>query len=205
MLLRRRLTPLGQAAIGAAHAVGADASMLYVFASRHGEFQRSLRLMVALARGEGLSPADFSLSVHNALAGLLSIAEGAHAGHTAIAAGPDSFAAGLLEAVALLAAQPTARVLLVYYDDDLPAPFASLQNEAPVGALALAVLLVSPLANPDDQAGGETLAFSAIAQPAGPSRPTISQAEDFLRFLAGTEAQGTAAGGRMALEWRRAS
>ena len=197
MMLRRRLTPLGQAAIASAYQAGADAGMHYVFASRHGEFRRSLRLLETLAQGEGLSPADFSLSVHNALAGLLSIATGARAGHTAIAAGADSFAAGLLEATALLAAQPAARVLLVYFDEDLPPPFAGLVPEPPAGALALAVLLGT--------AGGEPVAFSTAAEPAATARPTTAQAEDFLHFLASGQQAGSAAGGRMRLEWRRAA
>lgn len=201
MLLRRRLTPLGQSAIAAAYQAGAAAGLHYIFASRHGEFRRSLRLLQSLAQGEALSPADFSLSVHNALAGLLSIATGARAGHTALAAGADSFAAGLVEAAALLAAQPAARVLLVYFDDDLPPPFDSLAPGPPAGPLALALLLAAP----QPQGGGEAVAFSAQAEPGAPALPTTAQAEAFLRFLASGQAAAVAPGGRLRLEWRRAA
>ena len=90
--LRRRVTPIGQAGFAAAHVLGADSRHArIVFCSRHGEFSRTLALLQALAADEPLSPADFSLSVHNALLGLLSIAWKNSAGHSSIAAGPDSF------------------------------------------------------------------------------------------------------------------
>src|SRR5262249_34348958 len=94
-LLRRRVTPIAQRALRAAFSL-AHGETRYVFCSRHGEFRRTLGLLQSIARREESSPAEFSLSVHNALVGLLSIATGNHAGHTAIAAGPDSFGFGLV-------------------------------------------------------------------------------------------------------------
>jgi len=43
--------------------------------------------MEGLVAGEGVSPAEFTLSVHHALVGLLSIAQSNRRGHTALAAG----------------------------------------------------------------------------------------------------------------------
>ncbi len=201
MMLRRRLTPIGQAAIAVAYGAGAHKGVHYVFTSRHGEFGRSLRLLEALAAAQPLSPADFSLCVHNALAGLLSIATRAHAGHTAIAAGPDSLAAGLLEAAALLASNPATPVLLVYFDDDLPAPYDSLLPEAVTGPLALAVLL-GPVG--DCEVEG-VISFVAAPQPAAPQAATAAPANAFLRFLAESLPSIQASGARMKLEWRRAA
>ena len=199
MMLRRRLTPLGQAAIAAAYGAGAKAGVHYVFASRHGEFQRSLRVLEALAAEQPLSPADFSLCVHNALAGLLSIATSALAGHTAIAAGPDSLAAGLLEAAGLLAADPMTPVLLAYFDDDLPAPYDIFQPEPATGPLALAVLLGSPSA--------EAAAIRFVATPclSASSSATALPARVFLRFLAENLPTAEAIGGRLQVAWCRAA
>ncbi len=199
MMLRRRLTPLGQAAIATAYQAGAEAGLHYVFTSRHGEFARSLRLLETLAAEQPLSPADFSLCVHNALAGLLSIATQAQAGHTAIAAGPDSLAAGLLEAAALLADNPSRPVLLVYFDDDLPPPYATLQPEPAAGALALAVLL-GP-----GEAGEGAIRFLASPQPSAPQAATAAPANAFLAFLAEGLPHAEASGARMRVEWRRAA
>src|ERR1700677_3515966 len=97
-LLRRRVTALGKMAFKAAFDLSALEPARFIFCSRHGEFQRTLSILTTLATGEAVSPAEFSLSVHNALAGLLSIAQHNTGGHTAIAAGADSFHAGLIEA-----------------------------------------------------------------------------------------------------------
>src|SRR6516164_4833273 len=140
MMLRRRLGPLGQRAIAAAYETGADAGARYIFASRHGDLRRTATLLASLAARETLSPAEFSVSVHNAFAGLLSIATQATAGHTAIAAGPDSFAFGIVEAVGCLMAAPAERVLLVYCDEAPPVPYGELSIATGEG-LALALLL----------------------------------------------------------------
>src|SRR5580658_10067559 len=73
VLLRRRITPIGQAVLRAAWSLPGLERARFVFASRHGEFNRTLTMLEAMADDEGPSPADFSLSVHNALPGLLSI------------------------------------------------------------------------------------------------------------------------------------
>src|SRR5258708_18946058 len=89
MMLRRRSTALGQKMIASALACGETAlTGRYVLASRHGEFSRTLGILKSLAAHELPSPAEFSMSVHNGLAGLLSIHLGNTRGHTALAAGP---------------------------------------------------------------------------------------------------------------------
>lgn len=199
MLLRRRLTPLGQAAIATACEVGADAAMHYVFTSRHGEFARSLRLLEALANHQPLSPAEFTLCVHNALPGLLSIARHAMAGHTAIAAGPDSLAGGLLEVAGLLAVDPATPVLLVHFDDDLPAPYDALRREPAAGPVALAVLFGAA------DRGGLPIQVSATPQPWNPRATTAGAALGLLRFLRDGLPSLGVEGARLRLEWRRAA
>jgi hypothetical protein len=198
MMLRRRLTATGQAALAAASEADAPQEARYVFCSRHGEFTRTIRLLQAVAEREALSPADFSVSVHNALAGILSIASQSQEGHTAIASGADSFAAGLIEAIGLLAVQADRPVLLVYFDDDLPPPYDEIEPPDAEGGLALAVLL---------SAGGETgLPVHATISAAADSATdgTTRQAFDFVRFLASGEAERSTAGRAFDLRWRRA-
>ena len=81
---RRRLGLLGRLAVQAAWwCQGEDLGMPVVFASRYGDAGRALELLAELARGEPVSPATFSLSVHNAVSGMYSIACGDHTQHLA--------------------------------------------------------------------------------------------------------------------------
>jgi hypothetical protein len=80
-----------------------------------------------LANGVPLSPTSFGLSVHNAAAGLFSIARLDHASSTALAAGKSSVEHAVIEACGLLAeAEP--EVLLVVYDCPLPKIYAAFQD-----------------------------------------------------------------------------
>jgi hypothetical protein len=196
-MLRRRLGPMGQMAIAAIDAMAPLPPARYLFCSRHGEFHRSLGLLDAIARRQPVSPAEFSMSVHNALVGLLSIATKDMAGHTAIAAGKDSLAWGLVEAASCLAADPAQPVLLIYHDEDLPPPYAGFN--APGGAtLALAVLLGA-------SGGGETIDMTAERADGDPAASTVKQALDLLRFLASGEAERRSIGVGTRLDWRRAA
>jgi hypothetical protein len=198
-LLRRRVTPIGQAALRAAYPL-ARANARYVLCSRHGEFQRTLGLLRSVANREESSPAEFSLSVHNALAGLLSIATGNHVGHTAIAAGVDSFGFGLVEALGCLVEQPEEPVLLVYFDEALPAPYDELPDVHDEPGIALALLLAPAEMTSDD------LAFSA--EPCTGSDPhasASSQALGFLEFILSDRTALETRGSRMVWRWERGS
>ncbi len=108
-----------------------------VFASRHGEVHRSLELLEALAKEEGLSPTSFSLSVHNAAAGLFSIGRKDRSPSTSLAAGLDSLPMAVLEAAGMLA-EGAPRVLVVAQEEPLPAPFQPYVAERePCAAVAL--------------------------------------------------------------------
>jgi Beta-ketoacyl synthase, N-terminal domain len=147
--LRRRVTAIGKTAFKAACDLTIPENARFIFCSRHGESERTLRILTALAANDPVSPADFSLSVHNALAGLLSIALRNTAGHSAIALGPDSFGCALIEAASCLIDQPDQPVLLVYYDECLPAPYNEISDEND-SCIALAMLLASPQHEADD-------------------------------------------------------
>ena len=138
-LLRRRVGILGQHALRLAWGMPCSGEARLIVSSRHGEFRRSLGILDAIIAGADVSPAEFTLSVHHALVGLLSIARGNCRGHTAIAAGPESFCFGFMEAAACLAENAAEPVLLIHYDEPLPEPF----DRPPGPALALVVALAA--------------------------------------------------------------
>jgi hypothetical protein len=195
MMLRRRATPIGQKALGAALACSGVKDARYILASRHGEFDRTVVVLASLAEGEQPSPAEFSMSVHHGLAGLLSIHTGNRAGHTAVAGSLDSFGYGLVEAAACLAEMPAQPVLLFYFDAPLPEGYAPFRPEAESALpLVLAMTLVA--------ADGEPMKVSASLADDDADQQSLPLA--FLRFLLKKEASASARGGRMMWRWHRA-
>jgi hypothetical protein len=194
LLLRRRVGPIGQAALRAAWAMPHIDRARFVFASRHGEFDRTLTMLENVADNDGPSPADFSLGVHNALAGLLSVATKNRRGHTAIAAGVDSFGFGLMEAAARVLEQPNEPVLLAYYDAGLPPGYPDTVPAITEATLALALTIV-----PRDQAPRRIV---MAATPAATKQPGEAAAAVFLRFLRATAPDAAATGERMHWRWR---
>ena len=127
-MLRRRAGFLGRMALEVAYAcIGQDADVPTVFCSRHGEVGRALALLGDLARGEPLSPTSFGLAVHNASAGLFSIARADRANHIALAAGPSTIEHAVIEACGLLA-DGAPMVLLVACDEPLPALLSAFED-----------------------------------------------------------------------------
>jgi hypothetical protein len=127
-MLRRRAGTLGKMALEVAYAcLGEQVDVVTVFCSRHGEVGRAIGLLDDLVAGEPLSPAGFGLSVHNATAGLLSIARGDGANQLALAGGAATVEHGVIEACSLLA-DGAPMVLLVAYDAPLPAPMSSFED-----------------------------------------------------------------------------
>ena len=194
-LLRRRVGQLGQAALRAAWGLPGTKKSRFVFASRHGEFGRTAKIMDALVRRDEVSPADFSLSVHHAFAGLLSIATANGRGHSAVAACHDSFFNALLESAASLAEAPLEDVTLVYYDEPLPAPFSRF-NRHDDDYLALALLLSAT-----DGVQLRLMTCLRDMQAARTPRP----AEEFLKFLLENRAGGSAVGERLLWRWEKSN
>ena len=123
---RRRMSSLSRMSVHAALAVTRDLEVDYsVFCSRHGELRRSHRLLIAIAAGEELSPAEFSQAVHNTSSGLYSIIRKTHSPTCSIASGAASFGHGWMEAEGFLAENPNGRVLLVDYDERPPVEYSA--------------------------------------------------------------------------------
>lgn len=136
---RRRLSPLARAVLHVANqCAGHLPSVQFVYASRHGELQRTMELLANLATGEPLSPTTFGLSVLNASPGLYSIIRQDTAPATAISAGENTLASGLQEA--LLRAGQGMPVLFVYADAPLPSPLQETEA-SPSDLIALSLLI----------------------------------------------------------------
>ena len=127
-MLRRRAGFIGKMALEVAYRClnGGNAAAT-VFCSRHGECARSVELLQDLVQDHPLSPTSFSLSVHNATAGLLSIARHDQSNHSALSAGDSGVEHAVIEACGLLA-DGASEVLLVVYDGLLPNEFMAYQD-----------------------------------------------------------------------------
>lgn len=110
-----------------------------VFASSVSDTSNCHELLQTLASADRqVSPTRFHNSVHNVTAGYWSIATGDTASYTMVSAYDGSFAAGLVEALSLVATDQS-RVMLVAYDIEYPSP---LREKRPIAdAFAVALLL----------------------------------------------------------------
>ncbi len=147
---RRRHTFTIALALAAAHQVLADpaegAELPAVFACSGGDTDVIDRICQALTLPERpVSPQQFLNSVHNAPAGYWSIADQNQATTQSLSAYDASFAAGLLEAGAQIAAGAP-EVLLVAYDVPAPAPIWPFR---PLHAPCAVALLLGAAGLPD--------------------------------------------------------
>jgi hypothetical protein len=196
MNIRRRLGPLHRLTISHAAGLSQAKGAVIVTCSRHGDFQRTMRVLDSILGNGEVSPTDFALSVHNGLAGVLSLVLENRNGHTALAAGVDSFAFGLLEAMTVLERDRLDRlpVLLVFADEPMPSAYDGL-IEPQETTLAAAFMLEPGL---DPKAAGPQLEVEMLDSD-GSTNGSAYQAECFLRsIIAGTtvEAVGSRIGWR---------
>jgi hypothetical protein len=199
-ILRRRCGPLARIMLNAAfRCCDAEQRMhaASVFASRHGNINESIEMLEHLARHQSLSPTRFSHSVHNAQAGLFSIAAGNREPSSSLAAQEDTFGAAWLEAMILLARAPERPCLLVIGEVPLAPAFAELVDE-PESAYALALLLRAR-----DEPAALGLRFEAGAGVRQP--PRWPDALDFLRFLLSDETRFEVEGDLHRTVWERAA
>lgn len=141
---RRRMSSLSRMAFATASACanGLTSTPCCIFASRHGELGRTMKIIEGIVSGGDVSPADFSLSVFNTALGLYSIVAGNKAPSTMVVAGEDTFGCALIEAALHLARFPGTRVLLVFFDEPLPEPL-DVMAEPGSEAFSIALLLAA--------------------------------------------------------------
>lgn len=197
--VRRRATRLTRLALRVAFdcTEGMDRSQLRsVFASRHGAIHVAVKILASIARKQAVSPLQFSHSVHNAQAGLFSIAAGDRCASSSIAAGEDTFGHGFLEALLHLERAPDSPVLLVVCDEPLPDNLIHLIEE-PRTTYGAALLLAR-------QAPGTALDFELESGQAPPKQRGWPDALEFVRFLASDAPEAVLESGRRRFRWRRA-
>ena len=99
MMMRRKLSPAGKIALSTILQCFDGEDVRLVYASRYGELERVVKLIKQEHEENEISPAGFSFSVHNSTIGLFSLINNLHSSYNSIAAGEESFSAGLLDAV----------------------------------------------------------------------------------------------------------
>lgn len=167
-MLRRRLNTLGRAA--AAEILRYTESQQHlpvVYSSRHGDIGRTLSVLRELAGKEPVSPMGFSLSVHNAVPGILSIHSGNTANITSLAALNESLVPTLLEATGLLQ-DGHPQVMCLFADVPIPDIYRHSCPE-PVTPFAASFLVSS--------SGGCTLTLERAISPALPDARSQSLCE----------------------------
>jgi hypothetical protein len=113
--------------------------MPVVYASQHGETTRGFDLLQCLARDEPLSPTSFSLSVHNAIAGMWSILRKETTESAALSVEGDGLESAIAEACLLLRAGH-AQVMVVLAEEKPPQEYTPWIGDVPFSyALALVV------------------------------------------------------------------
>lgn len=138
-MLRRRLDVTGRALCDLLALLDPQHQCPVIHASRHGDVKSSLAMLQSLADGQPLSPAKFSMSVHNAVLGVHSIARNNTRSMQALAACGHELDAMLLEAAGyLLEGHPA--VVAVFSDADLPSAYAG-QSSAPNSAACVGLRL----------------------------------------------------------------
>jgi hypothetical protein len=136
--LRRKLSYLAKISLKVANDCAGDIPHIHlVYASRHGDLNRTTAMLADLADEEQLSPTAFSMSVLNAFAGVYSISKNEQLPSTSLSAGESSFGFGLLEACLQLASNPEIPVLFVYSDEPAPHLYGLSKEEFVPHAVAI--------------------------------------------------------------------
>jgi hypothetical protein len=123
---RRRMNRLSRMAYVVTQAIENSAHLPQIFCARHGDLDRTVKLLQQLATHEPLSSSNFALSVHNAVAGGVSILQNNTQPITSLAAGQNRIGAAMIEALNHLVEYE--QVVLVVYDDMMPEMYHALNQ-----------------------------------------------------------------------------
>ncbi|MCK4841372.1 MAG: beta-ketoacyl synthase chain length factor [Methylococcales bacterium] len=179
-MLKRRLSPLARIVFCAASQCIADNKNIpTVFSSTHGELAKSFAMMEMIEMGEEISPTAFSLSVHNAIAGLFSMAYKNKVQSTVVAPGEEGIAAAFIEAVGLLQ-EGESEVLVVLYDEPLVSFYPSAPYQLSTDNSQAVALHITK------QGAGLPLSFNSLPD-CGDMGEQPLQVLQLISFLSGTE------------------
>ncbi|KKW75074.1 MAG: beta-ketoacyl synthase chain length factor [Acinetobacter sp.] len=139
---RRRLSSLAKMALHSALVSLDGQSVDYiVWASKFGDEEKTLSILQDVLKAQVPSPTQFSISVHNAIAGLYSILCQDHTPSTSLSC---EWTEALIEAYAILkSCHGVKRVLVIAYDQALPKLYADAYD-FPAYALSTIVSLEQP-------------------------------------------------------------
>ncbi|MGR9036883.1 MAG: beta-ketoacyl synthase chain length factor, partial [Gammaproteobacteria bacterium] len=177
-MLKRRLSPLAKTVFWAANqCLDEHLRVPHVFSSTHGELGKTFAMMEILESGEEISPTAFSLSVHNAISGLFSMAYQNVLQSTVIAPGEEGIAPAFIEALGLLA-EGAQQVLLVFYDEPILAFYPTEPYKLATDQRCALALRIGKT--------GEGLPMQLASSPAtGDDGEQPWQLPAFVQFLAG--------------------
>lgn len=195
-MMRRRLDRMGRMALHVAYDCHRDDAPI-IFCSRHGDLTRSLSLLRELAESGSVSPTSFSLSVHNAIAALFSIARGDTSSYSAVAAGPDSVEAAFVEALGLLADGAPA-VLIVCYEDRAEPPYDNFPEACQTAHAWACRIRPAPADGP-----GLSLTCRHNDQQMNITRSNLPGGLEALRFLVSNDSQHEHCTGSRIWQWQR--
>lgn len=137
MMTARRMSVPSRLAVETALVLMDERPDAAIFISRHGELERTYKIVESLAKNQDISPTDFAMSVHNTAAGLLTIVAKEALPITSLSAGVDGFHQGMLEAQAMLS-NGASRILLVDFDGLVPLAYQeSFESEIPAYAVGM--------------------------------------------------------------------
>ncbi len=166
---------------------------LCVFASKHGELSRTVKILQTMAAQQDMSPASFSLSVHNTSLGLFSIIDGNEQPATTVTAGEDTFGYGLLESSVILSRFPKSQVLYVYHDEPVPDTY-SQYDESIDESICIALLLSATTL--DKKSSKDAIQFSFNARNLSDSEEcqtdSIELGSAFLKYFLSDRKNATA-------------
>lgn len=183
-MTRRKLSQLAKMVLHTARAINPlNQSMPNVFSSRYGEWEQLAKQLKRYFTEHDISPGGFSLSVHNATSGTLSILQQNRETYTTIAAGRHSFDMGLLEAASRLSQNDL--VAYYYAEEKIPDIYRGIFKED-IAPFALGLLLSHTKTKPDDI--GLELTFDCNITPQTENNQHVME---FMRFILTSAAQFT--------------
>lgn len=173
-LMRRRLSPLSKALFNAVSAcIKPNEQIPLVCSSMHGEIQRTVGILNDICTGNGVSPTAFSLSVHNAIAGQLSIALNNRAPMLAIAPTEQGLLPALLEAAGMLN-EYAEEVVVAFFDESVPEVLTGSVSAAAVQCVALRV---------SRHVDGSREQIFSVTKPAAANTKSAATIDDLVQFL----------------------
>lgn len=191
-MMRRRMSNLSKLAVQTTIELLNEHEVDYlVFASRHGELHRSVKLVDDILIGEEASPMAFSQSVHNTAAGLATIATKKPIPLTSIAASENTFQSAIIEAWLYLNEHPNSKVLVIDFDEPLPDAYKKYENQSYRGyGLGLVV------------SNGNGFSLSQH-QTSETSAQTLPQGLEFIRHFLSNQSQWKIESPQQTWTWQR--